>query len=525
MRNTAIAALCVLLAAATLPAQRGAGDWMTGSYDPQRSSWVRSDGKISRQAAPGMALVWKVQFDNPSRQLNALTPPALLDFYIGYRGFRALGFFGGSSDRVVAVDTDLGRIEWQKDFSSGGAAPGTPGCPGGMTSTVSRPTTTAYPTAFASRGAGRGTPAKSGVGSPDEGAVTIRPQMAPRPPARRPPPAGADPFSPRVLTVLALTGDGRLHSLWVSNGNEPNPSVPFIPANAYATGLIEYGGTAYAATSHGCGGADNGVWALDLKTNKVTNWKTAAVAGTAGPAVRPDGSLFVSGGRELTALAQHTLEPIAKYDTGGAVFTSSPLIFEFKGKDLVAAATNDGRLHLLSAELKGALDKSPPFSAPDFATGALASWQDPAGTRWIMAPAGGNAALQAGFHASNGAVTNGAIVAFRVAEKEGGAKLEPGWVSRDMISPLAPIVVNGVVFALASGEYRGEPQLGVADRALRSKSAVLYALDPFTGKELWNSGRSISGFVHSGGLAAGGGRVYVSTYDSTQFAFGFPMEH
>jgi hypothetical protein len=31
--------------------------------------------------------------------------------------------------------------------------------------------------------------------------------------------------------------------------------------------------------------------------------------------------------------------------------------------------------------------------------------------------------------------------------------------------------------------------------------------------------------VRTGGLAAGGGRVYVGGHDGTQYAFGFPMEH
>jgi outer membrane protein assembly factor BamB len=53
----------------------------------------------------------------------------------------------------------------------------------------------------------------------------------------------------------------------------------------------------------------------------------------------------------------------------------------------------------------------------------------------------------------------------------------------------------------------------------------LYALDATTGKELWNSGKAIPSFVHSGGLAAGGSRVYVATYEGTQYTFSFPTEH
>ena len=51
------------------------------------------------------------------------------------------------------------------------------------------------------------------------------------------------------------------------------------------------------------------------------------------------------------------------------------------------------------------------------------------------------------------------------------------------------------------------------------------ALDGASGKELWSSGTTITSFVTTGGLAAGGSRVYVSGYDGTQYAFGFPIEH
>jgi outer membrane protein assembly factor BamB len=191
-------------------------------------------------------------------------------------------------------------------------------------------------------------------------------------------------------------------------------------------------------------------------------------------------------------------------------------------------ATGDGKIQLLdSAGLDGpALSTTETFSSPDFATGSLASWQDSAGTRWVLAPAGGTVAAGSGFSAANGDVKNGAIVAFKVVEQNGAPTLQPGWVSRDMISPLTPAIVNGVVFALASGEFRSsDAKLTATQRARRSSNAVLYALDAATGKELWNSGSAITSFVHSGGLAAGGGRVYVGGHDGTQYAFSFPMEH
>ena len=130
----ALAAGCTLIAAGSAYAQRGGGDWMTSGGDAQRSSWLRGDPKINvdSMSKPGFQFLWKVKPKNETRQLNSLTPPALLDFYIGYRGFRALGFIGGSSDTVTAIDIDIARIEWEKNFSSGSRAPaGSILCPGG----------------------------------------------------------------------------------------------------------------------------------------------------------------------------------------------------------------------------------------------------------------------------------------------------------------------------------------------------------------------------------------------------------
>ena len=81
------------------------------------------------------------------------------------------------------------------------------------------------------------------------------------------------------------------------------------------------------------------------------------------------------------------------------------------------------------------------------------------------------------------------------------------------------------MFAAASGEYpRAGGDLPAAERAKRSTPAVLYALDAATGKELWSSGTTITSFARAG-LSAGGGQVYLVTYDNTLYAFGIPLEH
>jgi outer membrane protein assembly factor BamB len=537
---------------ATKAQGRGPTDWMTSNGDAQRSAWVRTDAKISVESMqkPGFKFLWKLKLNNKPRQLNSLTPPSLLERLIGYRGFRMLGFVGGSSDNVYAIDTDLGRMEWEKHLAS--SAPpqaGTLTCPGGMTTAIARPTLATLPPMPMGGGFGRSNPARSAVGEPGQGAVTLA-QVRPNPPG--PPPSSAPAAPPRPnpanppggqfgsgpFLVYALSGDGMLHSLHLSNGADYEPPIKFLPPNANANGLIVVENLAYAVTEGGCGGVANGVWALDLVTKQVATWK-ANVSGLAGPAFGGDGTLYVatgSGGdspNSLVALEAGTLKVKGWYSAGNQEFSATPVIFEYKGKTLIAAPTKDGRVHLLdSANLGGADHQTPLATTPaptkpiDFAPGALASWQERNGTRWILAPTVGTQAVELGFKPSNGVLSKGAVVAWKVVEQNGTPTLQPGWASRELVAPLVPTVINGVVFSTSSGEFRSDDsKLTATQRALRSSRAVLYALDGTTGKELWNSGTTITSFTRGGALSGGVGQIYLTTYDGTLYAFGFPMEH
>jgi hypothetical protein len=95
-----------------------------------------------------------------------------------------------------------------------------------------------------------------------------------------------------------------------------------------------------------------------------------------------------------------------------------------------------------------------------------------------------------------------------------------------MRSPVAPVVVNGVVFALATGEFH--PPAGVttnvADRVRQSVPAVLYAFDATTGEQLWNSGNSIASFVHGQAPWVSVGQVHVADHANVVYAFGPAME-
>jgi len=524
---------------------RGGGEWTTSGFDAQRTAWLRADARLTKAAVQKgeFAFLWKMTIDNASRQLNSLTPPVLLDRLIGYRGFKSLAFFGGSDDRVFAVDTDLARPAWTTILNysapTGGRPSGSMECPGGLTAMPSRRTALATAAAPAGGGGRGGVRNGSAVGEPGRGAAVL----SQRPPQRGAvPPAGREgrgaPATPargrgpapigfgRVDPLFVVGGDGFIHTLYVSNGAEMEPPVPFLPPDTRPSALIWVDGVVYTTTSGGCGAAPNALWAMDLnvpvKERKTVSWKSgaASIAGTSGLAFGTEGTIYVAlataaGARladSIVALDRETLTPTDWFTAPGADFNVTPTIIRHKNRDLVAATANDGRLYVLDGASLGGRDHRTPLAVSAKFTDAgagtsLATFEDGTG-RWIFTTA-----------------SNGRIAAFKLMEDGEKLSLEAAWQSRDLTAPLAPVVVDGMVFAVSSGEYRGGPaSLSAAQRAQRSIPAVLYVLDAATGKTMWSSEKTITSFAR-GGLSAGGGQVYLVTYDNHLYAFGIPLEH
>jgi outer membrane protein assembly factor BamB len=333
------------------------------------------------------------------------------------------------------------------------------------------------------------------------------------------------------------------------NGIDVQRPVQVLPANASYSDAVAVNNVLYVTTSEGCGGAPNAVWAVDLGSDArtVTSWKTNGGRPVGPVAITPDGTPLVAIGpgtaaaggyaNAIVALDPKTLQPKDWFTHRTAAFVSAPLVFRQSSRDLVAAATRDGRILLLDARSLGGANHSTPLVAsqpiaasPDFAPLALAMWQDTAlapsasgaaggaptapavaqpGATWLLAPVAGQLGRRA--RASAGPITNGAIVALRVLDRGGRPSLQPGWTSRDMAGPLAPIVVNDVVFAATAGSGASVP-------------AVLYALDGRTGKELWTSGRTIASPISGRSLWAANSQAYVATQNGTVYAFGFTLE-
>jgi len=466
-------AICLTLFALDSYAQfgRGGGDWMTIGGDAQRTASMRTDPHISVESVQSgvMQPLWKLKLTGTP------TPPVISSRLITYKGFKDLLYVGTSADYVLSIDHPTGKVFWETHLPYDSllvpVKNGTATCPAGMTAAVSLAAPLTPPPPPAPRG-GRG--AGAAPGGPGRGGAgfTAPPATLPRP--RRAPGA-----------VYAVSSDGLIHSLNQHTGADLLPAARFIRGNAKVHDLISVANIVYAVTSDDCGGTPNAVWSIALENNLVSEWKTGE-ASVIGLAFAADGTVYATTTKGIAALDQKTLKVKAEEESGSAIVTA-PMVIKFKDKEYVVAGNVHGHI-LVSDPASLALVANVPGNGAKLG-GAFASWEEPESkTRWVLA------------------VRNGKVVAFKVGDANGTIALQEEWTSRDFGSPAPPIVVNGVVFVLSSGSP--------------SAPAVLYALDGMTGKELWNSGKSITTYSTSG-ISSGASKVYVGTHDGMLYAFGY----
>lgn len=463
-------------------------NWPTVGGDAQRTSWMRNETKLSAasMAQPGFQLLWSSKLENQPSQLNALTQPLLLQNIISHKGFKALAFVGGSSDVVYAIDYDLNRVYWKQRLSSGvRASNATPSCPGGLTS-ITRAAAVIPPGFPGARPGGGQAPNVNARG------VNLN-------------------NLPINSAVYVISSGGMLHFLNPHVGTDIQPPIRFLPANANPSGLIAIDSVLYVATSDGCGGAPNGIWAMDLASDNKTmaSWQSdrGNVIGVTGPTFGLDGTIFAAAGSSVVVLEPKTLLRRTELKAESP-FTTAPVAFRFNNRDLLAIGSSDRRVYIVEAKdgFVVPAGASPQYDASRETQQALATWEEPGGTRWVLAPS-----------------TTG-IVAFKLVESNGGFALEPGWQSREFASPVVATILNDVVFAVVSGLPSADANTPVSDRITRATGAVLVALDARTGQELWTSGKTITSFSPGIAPAAGDSQVYVVTHDGTLYTFGLPQE-
>jgi hypothetical protein len=559
---------------------RGGSQWLTALADAQRTSWVRTDDKISVEALskPGFELQWKSKLDNLPRGAHGLNQGVTAS---GVTLFVPMSVVAGSSNNLYGIDNDLGYVVWQRQFDLPLVA-GSPACPGGITSAATRIVRldAAAPAAGRGFGGGRagagyrsllgepgeGVPIEGRAGGPgrgaapagapapapagvEQGARGAAPPPPPPAPGRGGQPVERIPGAPKAEeggafgflfrpsgVAYVVSSDGMLHVVGLASGKDIQKPAPFLPANSNWSAPVAVDTTLYAATSGKCGGAPDGVWAVDLdsEAKPVVSWKTNGGGVVGAIAFTTDGTLVAAIGpgqttgdgkaNAIVALDAKTLQVKDWFTEPTAEFVTGPTILRHNNKDIVAAATKDGRLILLDSTSLGGSNHATPLHASKRFLGAdgtvssdaIAAWQQSsAGTSWFLVPVKGR--LAAGSPATNGPVSNGAVVALKVADTGGGAlSLEPGWVSHDLSSPASPIIVNGVVFALGTGV----PSTATG----KGSAAVLHAYEGESGKRLWNSGKAMIMPASPRSMWSGLGQIYVGMRDGTLHAFGFNDE-
>ncbi len=385
---------------------RGGGAWTTVGGDAQRTSFVRTDAKISLSTlqSPGFQFLWKRKLDT-----GALTQPLLLPNIIAYKGFKALAFVGSASGHVYSIDYDLNRMFWEQKLAS--TAPKAAACSSGLPALTK--TTPLSPPAGRGAGGNRGaapggaaaTPPAAGAG---RGAAADAPGRAGAPPAGTAPSAagggvggfgggqggrGRGPAGPQIANgrgggdnVFAISTGGMVHVMNPQVGTDQIPPVKFLPPNSNVAGSVLIDTTLYAATTGNCPGVPNGVWSIDLASDAktVTSYDThgAPVAGTAPPAFGTDGTLYISTGSAKSEVANAVVSLDSKtllqkdWFSTATPFTSNPVVFQYKGKDLLIAANKDGRLYVLDSTSLGGADHKTPLhkssqvvATPDDTTG------------------------------------------------------------------------------------------------------------------------------------------------------------
>ena len=492
-----------------------AADWTTFGHDPQRSGWASEETLIQRENASSLVLKWKTNLPNKSYRLSALTAPVVASGVSTSRGVRTAVYVAGIGGTVFAVDAETGEQLWTRALKPRvqavkGGYQGTFLCPNGITAT---------------------------------------------------------PVIDKAAQILyVLAGDGALYGLDLGSGAVRYGPVQFVASFAKAWSLNLFDGVVYTTLSQGCGLGLSGFYGVDVRDRHnpvvhqllLSNSDTAGIWGRGGPVIGDNGRIYgstadgyfdpsagdysnvvVSAALPGLNLLNYFLPPNWDYlrrkdlDLGSA----SPVYFGWRDRRLLATGTKESVVRLLDADSLGGADhqtelyRSPKLGNDTDACcdgrgiwGGLSTARDLDGATWLYVPLGGApSAHGASFPVTNGDVQQGSIMAFRVvpAPQSGKPVLEPAWISGDFNIPDPPVIANGVLFALSTGENAVQ-EGGEEKRLLNTRPAVLRALDASTGKELFNSKDAIASWVHFSGLAVANGQVFVVDHNSNLYSFGLP---
>ena len=320
-------------------------------------------------------------------------------------GARTVAILAGASNDVFALDAETGKIIWQTRLKWSSEKPQEPG---------------------------------EGAGFICTNALSATPVVSP--------------MDAPVRRLYVLTSDGYLHIMDLSTGSDTDPPIQVLPmpyGKPYGLNLVK--NVIYTVTGQGCGGVPNALYAVNLENRKVTVSAPpqAGLWGTAGPAVGSDGTIYFESGDgpydaaagklstsvEAFTFSNDQLTLKDYYSPSNHVWLTrrdldmnvTPVVFPYKGRDLIVASGKEGRYFVLDSKSMGGADHLTPLFRSELISnknvnfqkegtwGSLASWEDKKGTRWVLGPTGGETAVK--FPKSYGATPNGGDRCLQAAGK------------------------------------------------------------------------------------------------------------
>jgi outer membrane protein assembly factor BamB len=566
MRKTLFIGLATCLSVSLLvhAQARRSREWLTWGGDAERSGWNRGETSLSKSNIKNLELKWKTQIDKTvpieiESGASMLTTPLVVDAVRTPQGSKALVLTLAASNTVTALDPGTGKIVWQRKLDNAVQ-------PSSAATWICTNTSTATPVIDKAKGIvyliasdgrlhslqlGTGqdelppvefvtpysrswslnlvdgvlyTTVGRGCGNPpaDQSTVAAAPAGSAPPSGGRQAGRGGRGLAPAVAA----------HMIAMDLNDPKRPISRFMTSTARPSGAWSRAGMAWAGNSMLVQTAD-GVW-------------------------NPSMNLW---GETLLRLAPRSLQLMdyftppnvddlnAKdldYGSGGVV------AFSERNRQLVASGGKDGTIYLLDgASLGGANHQTPLFSlkigndamlyAANGIWGAPATMLDARNQRWIFMPMWGPPSKEATFKRTNGDAPDGSIMALQLSTTGGKPSLVPMWVSRNFSVPDSPVIANGMVFGVSTGENtiqrhtdpryaerylkpgQTPPQvitLTPEERGQQVTHTILYALDAETGQELYSSKDLIDDWTHLSSVTVSNGMVYVTTRQTYVYAFG-----
>jgi outer membrane protein assembly factor BamB len=514
-------------------------DWTTWGYDQERTGWNRGETSLTPNNVSGLKLLWNTQLSTPSKVivLSTLTAPLVAEGVRTAHGTRNLVFLLGADDTVFALDADTGKGLWQKTFAN--------------------PATPMWAATWLCSNTVNDTPV----------------------------------IDKQNSLIFLITSDGKLRALNLSDGADRMTPTSMIEPFARAWSLNLIDNVVYTTSGRGCGqmpaakgakpavvpGSVSAMDVSDLAHPQLTRFYTSGTKyagpwGRGGVTRGPNGTVFTQTadgfydpaagifGETVLKLAPRATRLLDSFtpanwqylNTQDLDFGSvSPDVFPFQNRTLVAVAGKEGFLYLLDASNLGGgppnhstpLYKSPQLgndaaegkNPGEGAWGAITTYETADGKRFLYVPMWGPPSKSAPpFPSSGGAAPHGSIMAFQVVAAGDKVSLLPQWSSPDMIVPDPPVVANGVLFAIQTGEQTIQSPAGLPGtqdeinhnplsakyRSTPVNNLILYAFDAETGKQLYSSDKIITDWVHFSEPVVALGKVFVVTHDAHVYAFG-----